>query len=109
MDMDDEMEVEVEEDDSDLKVVTDYKPRIGPSGQRGTKLIDPFSGKAIPAEQMSEHMRVQLMDPRWRVENQRFLEKQKDTGYAEGGSYQTRKKKQRVRYFAREASSLISF
>jgi len=49
-------------------------------------MVDPISGKAVPVDQMGEHMRVQLLDPRWREQQQRFIDKQKETGFAEGGS-----------------------
>lgn len=78
-----------DEDEDDLHVVTDYKPRTaGQSKDKAapTMMVDPISGKAIAVDQMSEHMRVQLMDPRWRIEQQRFLDKQQETGYAEGSS-----------------------
>lgn len=81
-------ELSEDEDDGEIKVVTDYQPRTAQSGKlkQATTMLDPISGKPIAMEQMSEHMRVQLMDPRWRVEQQRFLDKQQDTGYAEGSS-----------------------
>ena len=84
--------MDVDEDfDQDIKVVTNYQPRIGGSaaGGAGNKplvMVDPISGKTIPVDQMEEHMRVQLLDPKWREEQKRFAEKQKETGYAEGSS-----------------------
>lgn len=80
-----EMEADTE---MDLNVVTDYAPRMAGSGpaQGPLTMVDPISGKVIPVDEMSEHMRVQLMDPRWRIEQKRFQEKQRETGYAEGGS-----------------------
>lgn len=78
-----------EEEDDVLNVVTDYKPRtagLGKDKSTPTMMVDPISGKAIAVDQMSEHMRVQLMDPRWRIEQQRFLDKQQETGLAEGSS-----------------------
>lgn len=87
-----------EEDMSDLRVVSDYQhhsalgsragsaSRAGESAGPGLMMVDPISGKAIPVDQLTEHMRVQLLDPRWREQQQRFLDKQKETGYAEGGS-----------------------
>jgi splicing factor 3A subunit 1 len=85
---DDAMEGEDEIDEDEMKVVSDYKPRTAAFSQekQATMMIDPISGKSIAVDQMSEHMRVQLMDPRWRIEQQRFLDKQQDTGYAEGSS-----------------------
>ena len=90
-----------EEDLSDLKVVADYQHPSSSGGGGGSgsnsagadgtaggglMMIDPISGKAVSVDQMSEHMRVQLLDPRWRQQQQRFIDKQKETGYAEGGS-----------------------
>jgi splicing factor 3A subunit 1 len=82
-----DMEMEAE-NEVDLNVVTDYAPRMAGSGpaQGPMTMVDPISGKVIPVDEMSEHMRVQLMDPRWRIEQKRFQEKQRETGYAEGGS-----------------------
>ena len=73
------------EDDSEIRVVNDYVPRVGQKRSAVT-LVDPISGRALADSDVAEHMRVQLMDPRWRVEQQRFLEKQQDTGFAAGSS-----------------------
>ena len=80
-----DMEMDTE---MDLNVVTDYAPRMANSGivSGPLTMVDPISGKVIPVDEMSEHMRVQLMDPRWRIEQKRFQDKQRETGYAEGGS-----------------------
>jgi splicing factor 3A subunit 1 len=91
------VEEDNDEDLSDLKVVTDYTPALGGSvhpgastagsgNSAGLMMVDPISGKAVPVDQLSEHMRVQLLDPRWRQQQQRFVDKQKETGFAEGGS-----------------------
>ena len=74
------------EDESDLNIVSDYKPRLGPSGLKAVRMVDPISGRAIPAEQMQEHMRIQLQDSRWRIEKQRFLDKQQETAMTDSGS-----------------------
>ena len=84
-----DMEMEMEtEPEMDLNIVSDYTPRMAGSGPTSgpMTMIDPISGKVIPVDEMSEHMRVQLMDPRWRIEQKRFQEKQRETGFAEGGS-----------------------
>jgi splicing factor 3A subunit 1 len=86
---DTDMELEqhsYEEDNSDLNIVTDFKPRLKSTHAQGTRLIDPISGRIISAAESTEHMRIQLMDPKWRIEQQRFLEKQQETGFAEGSS-----------------------
>ena len=79
------MEVE-EEDISDLKVVSDYTYDIAATGGGGgggssasgrgagvgAMVRDPISGKIVPAAELSEHMRVQLLDPQWREQQKRF-------------------------------------
>jgi splicing factor 3A subunit 1 len=87
--VDDDVIGEVEEEEEDMKVVTDYTPRtasLSKGEKKATMMVDPISGKSIAVDQMTEHMRVQLMDPRWRIEQQRFLDKQQETGFAEGSS-----------------------
>eukprot|EP01039_Chlorochromonas_danica_P008913 gene8913-9831_t len=78
----------VEEDEEGLKVVTNYVPRIAnPSAsKKPLNVIDPVSGKSIEVDKLEEHMRIQLIDPKWREEQRRFQEKQKETGFAEGSS-----------------------
>jgi splicing factor 3A subunit 1 len=80
------MEITPEDIDADINVVSDYQPRLAPGGKKVATMIDPISGKAVPVADLSEHMRIQLMDPKWRIEQQRFLSKQAETSYAEGSS-----------------------
>jgi hypothetical protein len=48
--------------------------------------LDPISKKPIPVDSLSEHMRIALLDPKWREQQQRFVEKQKETNFSEGSS-----------------------
>lgn len=85
-----DMEMEDDsDDDEDLQVVQNYQPRLGEKklapGDKPLSLVDPISGREVPAGNVSEHMKTQLLDPRHRVEQQRFLDKQKQTGLAAGG------------------------
>jgi hypothetical protein len=50
-----------------MKVVSDYRPRIAGAvaNERVLSVADPLSGTAVPLSQLSEHMRVQLLDPRY--------------------------------------------
>jgi hypothetical protein len=73
-----------EEADPDIRVVSDYVARVGMRARAPVTLVDPLTGRALADSEVEEHMRVQLMDPRWRIEQQRFLEKQQDTGLAGG-------------------------
>ncbi len=91
-----------EDMDSDIKVVTDYKPRLASGRTKVATMVDPISGKAVPESQISEHMRIQLMDPKWRTEQQRFISKQQETNYAEGGSIADS-----LRQFAKQRSDIF--
>jgi splicing factor 3A subunit 1 len=77
-----------EEDDEKIKVVANYKPRIATvaASTASAMTIDPVTGKAMPLAQLEEHMRIQLLDPKWKEEKRRFQERQKETGFAEGVS-----------------------
>lgn len=90
-------------DMDDIKVVSDYVPRIAGQKNKVATMIDPISGKAVPVAEMSEHMRVQLMDPKWREQQQRFLNKQKETGFAEGSSIADS-----LKNFARQRGDIFS-
>jgi len=94
----------VEDDDNDIKVVHDYAPRVHTDVLTTATLtmIDPISGREVPINEVSEHMRVQLIDPKWREEQARFLEKQKDTGYAESSAIADN-----LRQFAKKRSDIF--
>ena len=80
-----------EDDDGDeqLKVVANYQPKVvstkeitGDSSR--THIVDPISGKQIAIADMPEHMRIQLLDPKWAEERRRFLDKQRETNFVAG-------------------------
>jgi splicing factor 3A subunit 1 len=83
------MVTEEEDEEGTLKVVTNYTPRLATTSSTTKKplqVVDPVSGKLVEADKLEEHMRIQLLDPKWREEQKRFQEKQKETGFAEGSS-----------------------
>jgi splicing factor 3A subunit 1 len=49
-----------------------------------THVIDPITKKSIPIADMTEHMRIQLLDPKWAAEKAKFLEKQKESNLVSG-------------------------
>ncbi len=99
-----QLQKSVDDDDSDIKVVHNYAPRVHTDVLTTANLtmIDPISGREVPINEVSEHMRIQLIDPKWREEQARFLEKQKDTGYAEGSSIADN-----LRQFAKKRSDIF--
>ena len=92
VDMDDDGNDDDDDDDEDgekLKVVSNYQPRVVSTKEitgdaSRTHIIDPISGKSIPIADMPEHMRIQLLDPKWAEERKRFLEKQRETNFVAG-------------------------
>jgi splicing factor 3A subunit 1 len=82
--MDQDMDMDM--DDGDLKVVSNYVPRTAQHTSSTLMMADPISGKSIPADKVEDHMRVQLIDPSYKIQQKRFQDKQLETGYAEGSS-----------------------
>jgi splicing factor 3A subunit 1 len=77
------------EGDETIKVVTDYNPRIqagGASDTSKTHMMDPITKQLVPLSQMSEHMRIQLLDPKWKEQQARASDKQKESNIAAGES-----------------------
>jgi len=79
-------------DDADrerIDVVHNYTPKVVSSQSKlastaNTHVIDPITKKLIPIDDMTEHMRIQLLDPKWAAEKKRFMDKQKDSNLVEG-------------------------
>ena len=51
-------------------------------------LISPITGERVPAESMAEHMKISLLDPRWREQRDRVMQEKKEQEqvFAEGKS-----------------------
>jgi len=47
-------------------------------------VIDPITGKSVSVKDLPEHMRIQLLDPKWAEERKKFQEKQKDSNLVSG-------------------------
>lgn len=78
-----------EEGEGDVKIVKNYQPpgkdRKPPQSQQqaGTqKVVSPITGEVIDADKMAEHMRVSLIDPKWKQEREAMLAKIRDVSYA---------------------------
>jgi splicing factor 3A subunit 1 len=68
-----------------IRVVPSYTPKVvGASNPSAARVIDPISGKSLPVADMPEHMRIQLLDPKWAEERKKFQEKQKDSNLVSG-------------------------
>jgi splicing factor 3A subunit 1 len=77
-----------DEEEAPVKVVKNYvrqDPRVRAATAAATGfVVSPFTGELIPVDQMAEHMRVSLIDPRWREQKDTMLAKIKETTKGEG-------------------------
>jgi splicing factor 3A subunit 1 len=82
-----DMEEEDEEDEETIRVVPTYTPKIATSDAANpvdTMVVDPISGKSVAVKDMPEHMRIQLLDPKWAEERKKFQDKQKESNLVSG-------------------------
>ena len=85
----DEMHDSDDEDDGgeQIRVVGQYRPTVVSAKQQASSMgtvVDPITGKSVRVEDMPEHMRIQLMDPKWAEERKKFQDKQKDSNLVGG-------------------------
>lgn len=82
----DESSDDDEEEDETIRVVPSYTPKVyatNSTNQMET-VIDPISGKRVAIKDMPEHMRIQLLDPKWAEERKKFQDKQKESNLVSG-------------------------
>ena len=79
----------VADDEETIRVVKNYKrgafkkPGQGPGGYDPTKyVISPLTGELVEINAMAEHMRVSLIDPRWKTQREAMLAKMKGSAKA---------------------------
>ena len=59
--------------DDDIEIVDGYVPRVASGARDGpTTMIDPLTGNEVPIDRMTEHMKIQLLDPKWRDEQKKL-------------------------------------
>lgn len=63
-----EPEIPLPSDDGPMKIVKDYQPGQGGAGGSAATgfMISPITGQQVPVAQMAEHMRIALLDPKWK-------------------------------------------
>ncbi|KZT28566.1 hypothetical protein NEOLEDRAFT_1175869 [Neolentinus lepideus HHB14362 ss-1] len=59
-----------------MKIRTDYVPKVGAKGKQQTTTTCSICGQQIPVDELQEHMRIELLDPRWK-EQRNVLEARK--------------------------------
>lgn len=85
MDMDEDSDNDNDDEAKpEIKVVEDYVPLSSAQSAPAAAQLLTVDGKAVSSADANEHMRILLMNPKWREETQRHLEKQKESSYAAG-------------------------
>ena len=75
---------------ANIQIRRGYDPKApkaaAPQVQPEKFLISPITGERVPADSMAEHMKISLLDPRWREQRDRVLQEKKEQEqvFAEG-------------------------
>ncbi|KAG4085680.1 hypothetical protein H8356DRAFT_1282692 [Neocallimastix lanati (nom. inval.)] len=97
MDMDEEMDMEDEthkqstsgviqiDSNAPIKIRTDYTPKVLKHQLEQQTQICPRCGQAIPVSEMDEHVRIELLDPKWREQKKISEAKKKDSNLLQTG------------------------
>jgi splicing factor 3A subunit 1 len=81
----DQSDEEEEGEDEPIRVVPSYKPKVVAAGTGlMDTVVDPITGKKVNIKDLPEHMRIQLLDPKWAEERKKFQDKQKETNLVTG-------------------------
>lgn len=82
----DDMDDSDDDQEEQIRVVPTYQPKVVSASAQSTMetVVDPISGKRVRVQDMPEHMRIQLMDPKWAEERKKFQDKQKDSNLVGG-------------------------
>ena len=77
---------ESDDDEEQIRVVPSYQPKVVTTHDKNKleTVIDPITGKSVPVKDMPEHMRIQLLDPKWAEERKKFQDKQKESNLVSG-------------------------
>lgn len=81
----DDMDESDDDEEEAIRVVPSYTPKVvGAADLQTARAIDPITGKSVPVADIPEHLRIQLLDPKWAEERKKFQEKQKDSNLVSG-------------------------
>ncbi|KAI9489315.1 Pre-mRNA splicing factor PRP21 like protein-domain-containing protein [Zychaea mexicana] len=82
-------QVKVPDTNAPFKIRTDYKPKVlgaaQAKGQEPTQIC-PRCGERIPMSEMDEHMRIELLDPKWKEQKLAAEAKKKDSNLLQEGT-----------------------
>lgn len=70
-----------------IKVRTDYVPRsVASSNDYGATQICSICNASVPVSQIDEHVRIELLDPKWRTQRLAMMAKNKESNLVETGT-----------------------
>lgn len=70
-----------------IKIRTDYKPKLGQQNKIVQESqICPRCGESIPVSEMDEHMRIELLDPKWKEQKLAQEAKLRDSNLLQEGT-----------------------
>ncbi|KAK9807061.1 hypothetical protein WJX72_012308 [[Myrmecia] bisecta] len=80
-DHDADMDMDMDMDPGQMKIVRNYQradPRA--AAQESAKhVVSPITGELVPIEHMAEHMRISLIDPKWKSQRDAMMAKIRET------------------------------
>ncbi|KAG2226097.1 hypothetical protein INT45_011714 [Circinella minor] len=84
-----QQQIKVPDTSAPFKIRTDYKPKVlgtvQPKTQEATQIC-PRCGERIPMSEMDEHMRIELLDPKWKEQKLAAEAKKKDSNLLQEGT-----------------------
>jgi splicing factor 3A subunit 1 len=79
-----ETQIKIPEPPVHMKIKHNYVPKTKrPMAPEATSLC-PLCNQAIPASELQEHMRIELLDPKWREQKMAMEAKKKDSNLTSG-------------------------
>ncbi|KAI9269557.1 Pre-mRNA splicing factor PRP21 like protein-domain-containing protein [Helicostylum pulchrum] len=72
-----------------IKIRSDHKPKLyGTTPSKGPTITSlcPRCGEAIPVSELDEHMRIELLDPKWKDQKMAMEAKQRDSNLLQEGN-----------------------
>lgn len=68
-----------------VKIRKDYTPKAAKKGNEQTQIC-PRCGQAVPVSEMDEHMRIELLDPKWKQQKELVEAKTKESNILREGT-----------------------
>ena len=74
-----------EEEEAPMRIVTNWKrpeDRVAAEKDATKMVLSPITGELIPVNEMAEHMRISLIDPKYKEQKERMMAKLRETTLA---------------------------